>query len=303
MKGFARIVPTIAAGAALCAGASDAASPTSWIVFAASPQHGSQPSQLFRIRATGTGLRQITTGFKTASSPDFSPDGKHVVFMRGLSGIFVVNVDGTGLTRLTDNRDDDHPVWSPDGRTIAFLRPSQQRPTANAVVKLFVMAANGTHQHVLPLAPSPAGGRPSWLPGGQSIVISARGRLYQVNATNGKPSRRFGPTFDPSNGEPHWTLSPNGKTIAWIGGRPAGCEEAACEGSALYLLRFGASRGRRLTDDVGAAGWSRDSRVLAFTHRGTLNLQQVAGGPAKVLEVGADETNAPLGDSPPTLQH
>jgi Tol biopolymer transport system component len=149
--------------------------------FAASPQHGTQPSQLFRITTTGEGLKQITTGFRAATEPAFSPDGRRVAFTRGLSGILVMRGNGTGLTRLTDGRDDRFPVWAPDGTTIAFLRPTAPSPTKGGSIKLFVMNANGHRQHVLRLAPHPAG-RPSWLPGGKSIVISSKGSFYEVSA-------------------------------------------------------------------------------------------------------------------------
>ena len=58
------------------------------------------------------------------TTPSWSPDGKQLVFTGyegGLSDLFVVNRDGSGLRRLTEDKYADlHPVWSPDGKTIAF---------------------------------------------------------------------------------------------------------------------------------------------------------------------------------------
>ena len=55
-----RRLPLLALAAALALAASTAtAEPGAqpWIVFAAHPQGGTQPSQLFRVRADGTGAR------------------------------------------------------------------------------------------------------------------------------------------------------------------------------------------------------------------------------------------------------
>ena len=95
-----------------------------WIVFSAHPD-GSGTAQLFRVQTTGEGLEQITTGAQPATAPAFSPDGTRIVFSRLGAGIFRVNLDGTGLRRLSSNIRDAHPVWSPDGKRIVFLRPYQ----------------------------------------------------------------------------------------------------------------------------------------------------------------------------------
>jgi TolB protein len=301
VKAQARIAAIVLGVALLTGGSTGAASSTTWIVFAASPQHGTQPSQLFRITTTGGGLKQITTGMRAATEPSFSPDGRRVAFTRAFAGIFVMHADGTALRRLTNDSGDRFPVWSPDGTAIAFLRPTAPTPTGGSY-RLFVTTANGRHQRALRLAPPPDG-RADWLPDSKSILISSKGAFYKVSSSRGKVERRFGPALQTTY-DPFWTLAPNGKTIALIGPRPgpAGCQGVACEVSALYLVRVGATRQRRFADDAGLAGWSPDSRTLIFARGGTLNLQPASGGPAKVIAVGEPEENAPLGDAPPAWQ-
>lgn len=60
--------------------------------------------------------------------PDISPDGQVVVFARstplsnGMYDLYTVNIDGTGLTQVTNtpNFSENRPSWSPDGGSVAF---------------------------------------------------------------------------------------------------------------------------------------------------------------------------------------
>ena len=65
-----------------------------------------------------------------------------------------MNLDGTGVRRLTDNGRDSFPAWSPDGKQIAFIRPS-----ANGW-GVYVMSASGSGRAA---APPGASGRPAVL--------------------------------------------------------------------------------------------------------------------------------------------
>jgi len=50
--------------------------------------------------------------------PDWSPDGTRIVFgydHEGFRGIYVIDVDGSNLRKLTNNRfEEEFPAWRPD---------------------------------------------------------------------------------------------------------------------------------------------------------------------------------------------
>jgi TolB protein len=55
--------------------------------------------------------------------------------------IYVIGVDGSGVTRLTNNRADDYlPAWSPDGSAIAFTAERDGSP------QVYVMNVDGSGQ-------------------------------------------------------------------------------------------------------------------------------------------------------------
>jgi TolB protein len=71
-------------------------------------------------------LRDLTATPGGAYLPVFSPDGTRILFSTTAAGasapdLYVVNIDGTGLRRLTNHpASDTSPTWSPGGQEIAF---------------------------------------------------------------------------------------------------------------------------------------------------------------------------------------
>jgi hypothetical protein len=81
----------------------------------------------FGLRIASAGLEDIqtVTNVDQDTAPVLSPDGQRVAFMSRREenwDVYVVNVDGSELQRLTDDpAQDGLPAWSPDGNAIAFV--------------------------------------------------------------------------------------------------------------------------------------------------------------------------------------
>ena len=97
--------------------------------------------------------RQLTNGSGWSFDPAFSPRGDRIAFVSqnpGNDEIFVINVDGSDLRRLTINswEWDKHPSWSPDGNQIVFW---SNRDTGRR--QLWIMNADGSNQRILISSP------------------------------------------------------------------------------------------------------------------------------------------------------
>ena len=108
---------------------------------------GEYPQQgIVVMNADGSAPRLLADD-ASAASPAGSPNGQSVAFMSQRDGnweVYRVKLDGTGLTRLTNNgASDGLPVWSPDGSSIAFAS------NRDAGWAIWAMNADGSNQRRL----------------------------------------------------------------------------------------------------------------------------------------------------------
>ena len=82
------------------------------------------------------------------TDPMYSPDGLKIAFISTHDGdpeIFVMNADGTGLRKLTDNSAvDAAPSWSPDSGKIVFTSDR------GGSFELYRMNSDGSQQQMIP---------------------------------------------------------------------------------------------------------------------------------------------------------
>ena len=155
------------------------------------------------IRAVGGDDRVIhvegAEGTFAIFSAQISPDGTRVLFDRGTDAgfdVFVMDVDGTDVHRLTTTGDDYDPSWSPDGSEIAFSREDDSKADADTTVTsdIFVMDADGENVRRLTRGgPKNTYHNPVWSPDGSKIAFMAGveggpGGLVVINADGSNPT-------------------------------------------------------------------------------------------------------------------
>jgi alpha/beta hydrolase fold/WD40-like Beta Propeller Repeat len=186
---------------------------------------------IYSIRASDGGdLRRITSFLGGAEFPDgsdlpgdYSPDGEQLLFVRtdrvNTPGLFVTNLDGTGLRRIAPESlliDDSGGIgrWSPNGEQILFVaRSAEDHHKA-----FWVVDPRGGSPEQLPITPAcggPISGvdefgcySPGWSPDGEKIVFvrfdGAGESIYTVNADGSGLTQ----ITDGEDDQPDWTIVP-----------------------------------------------------------------------------------------------
>jgi Tol biopolymer transport system component len=186
---------------------------------------------LYVMNADGSNARLVADKPLEPAQPAWSPDGGKIAFTAGMRftfgtgkpsvDIYVINVDGSGLTQLTrDSGANGSPSWSPDGKQIAFV---SDRDDGKA--RIWIMNADGSNPRILPNSQNTGstgfhGSQPAWSPDGTKILFTAYRicggqaavSIYVTNV-DGTSSQLL--TNDPNNcgwySSPRW--SPDGTKI------------------------------------------------------------------------------------------
>lgn len=245
---------------------------------------------LYRMNADGTNASIITNqevkNDNDASWPfDVSPDGKKIAFIGsdGDNEIFVINTDGTNLTKLTNDTKMEYcPSWSPDGELIAFIGTIE-----SDYRELYVMDQEGKNITRLTGDANTENQlsfnyRLSWSPDGKNIAyvmlgkfLGSSGQHYEVFSIN-----YSGAITDISKSVGHdlapcW--SPDGSSIYFVSDR---------DGVYYKIYKSEDFTLRKLTDN------NRDHFYPALSGDGTkVVFQSLINSKYQIFTMNADGTN------------
>jgi Tol biopolymer transport system component len=194
---------------------------------------GSHEHPLTRLSGTLRGIQFF--GDSSSSRLDWSPDGRQIVFAAyppdpandgGPRHLYLANVHTGAVRALTNGSsmttDDDDPVWSPNGRWIAFLRaPSRVLLISPQTRRLRELTYRG--------APLDASGL-AWSPDGRRLAFNRRGRIavIDVDGTHLRSLQAWG-------SQPSW--SPDGRWIVFdAGGNVAGLAAIRPDGAGRHQI-------------------------------------------------------------------
>jgi TolB protein len=256
-----------------------------WLAFQGDQGGGKYGIRLVRLDGTGMHALAPDVPGQYQLHPDWSPDGKRLVFSEvgsSTTDLWTIDADGQNAKHIVDCTARctlaDEGSWSPDGSTIAFHRQALVDGGFVSTLELYDVAAGTTHI-VIKAADDRVFYGPRWAPDGHRLVVENAHRpsggtgddidasqvaIVDVSAKNPKAVPITGPEYWPGN--PEW--SPVGDTIVFFRPDAGGDLDGPTD---LWTIRPDGTRSTRLTHLVADGGkaiepaWAFDGSRIVFT--------------------------------------
>jgi TolB protein len=173
--------------------------------------------QIHVMNPDGTGVEPLTPANVKTIHPGWSPDSRTIVYCtdddlnppkKNSSEIYSIDLATRHIAQLVSGGVNTYPVWSPDGKKLAFRRMLGETNS-----EVFLANADGSDAHNITNDPA-FDGWPAWSPDGKKIAFASnRGNQnYQIYTMNPDGSDvRLVAATEGRGTAPKW--SPDAKTI------------------------------------------------------------------------------------------
>jgi Tol biopolymer transport system component len=273
----------------------------------------SMAGSLWRQRLDSTTAVQLTDGPGYDYQPDWSPDGRSIVYAsyyHDAIELRLLDVASGKSRSLTDGGAVNvEPRWSPDGKQIAYVSTAYNKRfhifTASVIADGLSSVTRITGENKSPLrryyySAYDTELSPVWTRDGASIIyVSNRGHIYgtggfwQAEARPGSDAREI--HYEETNWRARPDLSPDGTRLvyaSYLGRNFHQLWLMPSAGGDAFPISYG-------NFDAVGPRWSPDGRTIAYISNASggleLMLHAVAGGAVRPLSATRRQTLAPTG--------
>jgi serine/threonine protein kinase len=235
------------------------------------------------------GNRQAVAETAPFENIALSFDGRFVAFDRR-QDVWVLDLERSLASKATsDPSVDRYPVWSPDGRSIAF---SSNRGGTQGLYELTVGATGADRLLLrgdLPMMPS------DWSRDGKYLVYSVGGELWALPMPGGGQPLQL--TSTPTFQELEGTLSPDGHWIAYQSNESTGLTRSGQGDIFVRSFPQGSFRGQVSVGGGFEARWSPDGKELFYLTPGDSVMSVLLTPRGSTLDIGKPKVlfRTPLG--------
>jgi len=232
----------------------------------------SRETHLFVMDFDGGNVRQLIPGaMLAAAAPAWSPDGKRIAFTGAFArsrAIFLMNLDGTEITRITDGEGEGEAKFSRDGQRVFFESTAPGNSDIFSAPVPLKLGRRLTFDAAQDQSPSLS-------PTGGQIVFSSnrtgRPDIFVQDLGTGQVQNL---TDNPADDE-HPAWSPDGTRIAFDSNR-SGRKQ-------VFVMKANGRDTVPIADESFEPGWSPDSADLVVVRNNTLLVIHIGDGSTREI--------------------